>query len=205
MISGVLKSRAEFPKRTITCDVCQEANFTAPAEKDRAGEGQLRSKAMTKGWTFVKRVDRCPACEAERKETNVVNMQTIKGASEKPLREPSRAQKREIMLLLEEVYDAEAGRYNGTESDKTVADTLGDGILHGWVAQIREEFFGPDGNQEADAMNQEIDDLRKHMAQCAQKAHDQITLAQRELRQLNDFRDRLEKLQERLNKLSKAS
>lgn len=66
-----------------------------------------------------------------------------------PLREPTREQKRQIMSLLEVSYDTEASRYKGSDTDKTVAEAIGGGCMPGWVAELREEFFGPDGGNAA--------------------------------------------------------
>ena len=37
-----------------------------------------------------------------------------------------------------------------------VADQLGDGIMPGWVSDLREDFFGPIGNEEIDALRVEL-------------------------------------------------
>ena len=64
------------------------------------------------------------------------------------LRQPTRDQKREIILLLTACYDVEAGRYRGSDTDKTVAETVGGGCMPGWVAQQREDLFGQNGGNE---------------------------------------------------------
>lgn len=64
------------------------------------------------------------------------------------LRQPTRDQKRLIVAALEESYDTKNQRYKGTETDKGIADMLEDGIMAGWVAAVREDMFGPDGNEE---------------------------------------------------------
>ncbi|WP_246100821.1 hypothetical protein [Palleronia caenipelagi] len=70
-------------------------------------------------------------------------------------KEPSRAQKREIILWLGEAYDAAKGCYVAGETDHTVAETLN--VMPGWVVNIREEFFGPDGsNEDLAALKQDI-------------------------------------------------
>lgn len=90
-----------------------------------------------------------------------VKKQVVAGASELPPRAASRDQKREIMDLLHQVYDRTAGRYSGGETDKTVADVIGGGVLPGWVAEIREEWFGPDGgNDEMVALRAELEGWR---------------------------------------------
>ena len=64
------------------------------------------------------------------------------------VRQPTREQRRQIVDLLGTCYDTKAERYIGTDTDKTVADCIGGGVLFGWVAQVREEFFGPDGGND---------------------------------------------------------
>lgn len=66
-----------------------------------------------------------------------------------PLREPTPQQKRQIISLLEVSYDDEAKRYKGSDTDKTVAEAIGGGCMLGWVAELREELFGPDGGNAA--------------------------------------------------------
>ena len=114
-------------------------------------KGQVLRKVEANGWAEVKGKLRCPECEAKRKEANMTT--STKPKSE--LREPTPKQKREIIGMLEIVYDDEAKRFKSGESDKTVADAIGDGVLWGWVAQIREELFGPD------TRNKELDEIRK--------------------------------------------
>ena len=79
------------------------------------------------------------------------------------LRQPTREQKRQIMSLLEVSYDTEAGRYKGGDTDKTIAETIGGGCMPGWVAQLREDFFGPDGanDQLEKAIQSVVDALTK--------------------------------------------
>ncbi len=50
------------------------------------------------------------------------------------------------MLVI--TYDGDAKRYKGTDTDKTIADALGNGVMPGWVAEIREQNFGPAGGNE---------------------------------------------------------
>lgn len=137
--------------------------------------GQVLRKMSAKGWTEIKGVHRCPKCENERKEeakknmpplaqartTPITNPQpqpvakstvvahpAVAAAAATPARAPTREQKREIVQMLEVAYDTKLGRYKGKDTDKTVAEVLGDGILPGWVAEIREDMFGPDGGND---------------------------------------------------------
>lgn len=137
-------------------------------------EGQANRKITGQGWEMVKGKHGCPACKAKRKNhrqalaglheeekrlrldaEETPNM--TKPAAVTPLREPTREQKRQIMSLLEVSYDTDAGRYKGTDTDATVAGAIGGGVMPGWVAELREEFFGPDGgNGEMEALAAEM-------------------------------------------------
>ena len=72
------------------------------------------------------------------------------------LRQPTKEQKREIVAMLNDVYDTENERYKAKNTDQSVADDLQDGILWGWVAEIRESMYGPDGNEEATLLISDI-------------------------------------------------
>lgn len=77
--------------------------------------------------------------------------------SQCPPREPTGPQKRLIVLALENSYDVKGKRYRGHETDATLAADLGDGIMPGWVAALREDMFGPSGgNEEIEAIRSEL-------------------------------------------------
>jgi hypothetical protein len=129
-------------------------------------EGQAIRKIEAQGWALVKKKLRCPACEASRRavtanssgDTTTHALGRDKPMEKPPatvtsLRQATPKQKREIIGILEDVYDDDSKRYKGQETDKTVAETIGSGVMPGWVAEIREEMFGPDGsNDEMDAL-----------------------------------------------------
>ena len=114
------------------------------------------------GWSSVKGRLRCPACEAKRIEKTraeagkVIEMATKVETKPAAVREASGPQKRLIILALEDAYDDGAKRYKGAATDASVAQGLGDGIMPGWVSAIREEMFGPAGNEEIEAIKREI-------------------------------------------------
>ncbi|APZ53123.1 hypothetical protein Ga0080574_TMP2789 [Salipiger abyssi] len=74
-----------------------------------------------------------------------------------PAREMTKFEKIEIVKLLADVYDLDAGRYKNGDTDETVADVLG--VMPGWVANIREADFGPDGG------NENIEDLAARLGE----------------------------------------
>lgn len=156
--------------------------------------GQALVKARAKGWAEVKGKLHCPACEAKRKATpetkpqesipfyfdayatmaEIQKAEQPKGnpemnvaAKSTEVRRPTPKQERLIMLALENAYDDKAQRYKGKATDKTIADELADGIMFGWVAEIRERYFGPSGgNEEIEAIRADIAALK---AECDAK------------------------------------
>jgi hypothetical protein len=74
------------------------------------------------------------------------------GASTESLRQPTVAQRRAIRDLLDTVYDEPGQRYTAGETDFTVAAALEGGIMPGWVAEVREAFYGPAGNADLDKL-----------------------------------------------------
>jgi hypothetical protein len=129
-------------------------------------EGQVITKLQSAGWSYVKRVLRCPACEANRKAKDEPEMATQPAPQPTvtAIRQPTQKQIRLIILALEDAYDDTAKRYKATNTDKTVALDLGDGIMPAWVAEQREKLFGPAGNEEADIIRAEIEKIRKEFS-----------------------------------------
>lgn len=135
---------------TVTCGYIPTTPHTSEPNKS-----QVLRKIESGGWAEVKGKLRCPSCEARRK-AHQPKEEDMTVAEKKPaddLRQPDRRQKREIIGMLELVYDDEKKRYKDGENDRTVAEAV-DGALWGWVAAIREELFGPD------TRNQEIEDMQ---------------------------------------------
>ncbi|APZ53729.1 hypothetical protein [Salipiger abyssi] len=188
-ISGKGVNRAECvcddcgKSESVTCDYERGAgNKWAP------NEGQVKKKITAQGWFEVKGKLRCPACEKKRK---VIPMQTKQDAAKDAgdLRQPTREQKREIMLLLGDVYDCDGGCYRGDETDQTVADTLS--VMPGWVAELREEFFGPEGSN--------ADMAALHADLCAF-----LDRSEKQVADLTGVVAEARALQQRLEKITKA-
>lgn len=161
---GVNRARA-------ICDDCGRdevvtCNYDGrPGHKTEPNEGQIIRKLTAQGWSYVRHQLRCPGCEAKRKAALAAKKEAVMAEVKEqsnvaPIREPDKNQKRLIVLALEDAYDSKAQRYRGEATDKTVAADLGAGIMPGWVAQLREEFFGPAGNEEAEAIRAEIEAVR---------------------------------------------
>ena len=104
--------------------------------------GAITKQLTKRMWKVSKNNILCNECVLKTREEKMVR------AKVEPIREPSRDQKREITLMLNDVYDIEKQCYKKSETDASVAEVLGTGILWGWVAKIREDMFGPDGNED---------------------------------------------------------
>lgn len=182
-------------RNTVTCS-CDKCGSSEEVHVRYNGEepdtGQAIQKLVKIKWAVVKGDLFCPECNAKRKESNVVE-----------IRQPSREVKREIVLLLNEVYDTKLGRYRGVDSDLTVADIIGNGCMFGWVAQIREEMFGPNGG------NDEMIALKDEIASAIEKAKADADADAKKwqaiIANLNGFRDRIDVLTKTLGPKAKAS
>ena len=177
------------------CDDCGTTS-TMPAKHARPGrvighagrpkmqvlsEGDVIAKLRKQGWSYNRKGLLCPECATAKalaktpkpqpKESVIVNQ--LPKIDDPAVRQPTREQRRQIVDLLGTCYDTKAERYIGTDTDKTVADCIGGGVLFGWVAQVREEFFGPDGgNAEMAELLQSIAYQRTLVDSVAEKITD---------------------------------
>lgn len=161
---------AGVPRVNVICDDCgRSETVSCDYSRSQSGgwtpnEGQARNKITKQGWAEVKGKLRCPKCEAKRKVApeKPREVEPMKPQNVTLLRQPTPKQKREIIAILEEVYDDDLKRYRGHETDKNVAETLEGGVMPGWVAEIREDMFGPAGhNDEVESLMAEISEWRK--------------------------------------------
>ena len=141
MLEFLSRTKTTPAKARVTCDQCSsEHTFTC----DHGNEGQANRRLTAAGWKLAKKKTICSVCAASVKEEKTLAEPVIPTTAAPT--EPTRMQKRQIMDALEDAYDLNKGRYVGGETDETLAKALG--ILPGWVAKLREEFFGPDGGNE---------------------------------------------------------
>jgi len=160
-------------RATAQCDGCgREETVTCDYERGGRGcdwtpnEGQINRKLVGMGWAFVKGKHSCPLCEAKRKAEASAQKETIvpePKTNVAPIRQPTPEQEVDIIVVLSTAYDRKAKRYHGKETDKTVAETIGGGVMPGWVAAIREAKFGPAGNEEVESIRREIAAIRDGM------------------------------------------
>lgn len=77
-------------------------------------------------------------------------------------RQATREQNRTISEALDANYDIERGCYRGALTDKVLAEKLK--FPAAWVAAVRDQFFGPDKNEAAAVLVQDLDSLKKRDA-----------------------------------------
>ena len=73
---------------------------------------------------------------------------------------PTPKQSYEIFEMLQVAYDRKNQRYTKAETDQSVAKELGI-ERWGWVKQVREQFFGPAGNEEDQVWVKGLEDWLK--------------------------------------------
>lgn len=188
MSIDAVRDERGFPRACCICDECGFEEVV-PASHNRhmgdapqVNEGQAIKKLSGMGWSFIKHKLRCPKCEtrrrvyAQQKSAHQVperwkaggenypikqeSGQLVESTNVEPIRKPDGKQKRLIVLALEDAYDDAAKRYKGGNTDKLLAEEIGAGIMPGWVASLREELFGPAGNEEIEAIRAEIEAIR---------------------------------------------
>jgi hypothetical protein len=173
--------------------------------------GSVNKAYAAQGWSMVGRKLRCAECEQKRKssfrwfdtEAALDKLQEKEAMTTKtnvaPIRQPTPEQRRQIFEMLTACYDLTAKRYTGKETDVTIADTIGGGCMFGWVAEIREAMFGPDGgNEEHEAL---MADLAQWRANADKLAEEMAS----SLREFNDARAKVKDLQSRLDAVVKAA
>lgn len=204
MFEAFRGQRGDPMARGYCCDCSATAEIRSLHERTRGSElvaieGDCIRKFQNLGWTHIKGKLRCPSCTTKRndKPKNEGEL-TMAQAPAADLRQPTREQKRQIIELLGEVYDTKTERYHGKETDQTVAETIGNGVMFGWVASIREELFGPDGgNEEAEELLRDIAIWRKNAEVKALEMH-------ANLKDFNEARQKVADLFTRLESLRKS-
>lgn len=173
----------------VTCDYVGNHSHT-----QKPNEGQVKTKIASQGWTIIKNRMRCPNCETARKFQKPKEAIVAKPDTNiTELRRPTREQVRQIISLLEASYDTDLERYRGHDTDKTVAEAIGGGVMPGWVSEERERAFGPDGgNDEIEGLLADISEWRKGTDAIAVTAHEAIKKMNEGNRKVADMQNRLE-------------
>lgn len=187
-----------YPRVRCTCDECGRTETVAAmhGRNGKDGRGQAATRIQRLGWSYIGKRLLCGTCEAKRKVEKMAAKTEQKTPAETAPREPTRVQKREIMDLLNEVYDDEKQCYCGGETDDTVAKVLN--VMPGWVAGIRDEFFGPNGGN--DDMAALGDEIRTFM----QDTQKRLAVAKSEVESLESVIGRVASMAKTLDQIKEA-
>ncbi len=170
--------------------------------------GQAIKKIEAQGWHSISKKIYCPNCVEARRSKEILHMDTAPASTNVAQiapRQPTPKQKREIIGILEVCYDDEAKRYKGGDTDKSVADILGEGVMLGWVSSIREEMFGPDGgNAEMDEVATQVRDLVASVRVHEQKVLDHAEKAREHADAVVKFGDHARVLLKRVETIKKS-
>lgn len=104
--------------------------------------------------------------------------------------EMSKRQRIEIIKMLSEVYDLDAERYKNGDTDETVADVLE--LRPGWVSQVRDAEFAPDGgNQNIEDLIERIEKFESDLPAIIQAAQHTVSTAEKKLAEVSTMRAEL--------------
>ena len=123
--------------------------------------------------------------QPEPSMTSVVNQSTPAPITQ-DVRAPSPAQRRVILAKLDDHYDLDHQRYRPGFSDQRLGRDLN--FPHKWVADLREQIYGPALPPEIAAIIPDIerlDDRLKEAEQKAQRVHDEIATIKKDLAALH--------------------
>lgn len=182
---------------------CSHVTRVNDKKEIEVNKTQALQKLRDAGWSLIKQNLLCPVCKSEKKLPKEENMAkeptviTIAPPTVAPLRQPTREQKRMIVAALDDAYDMANLRYKGLETDKGIADMLADGIMPGWVAAVREDMFGPDGNEE-------MTDLAAELKAWMKKVDDGMEVVRMAMAEVDTARTEVRNYQVRLNKIVAA-
>jgi len=151
----------------VTCGHCSSTatmrnNTQAQGfDVDSIVERRIAAKFEKLGWKIAKSPvgHRCPACfnaiklAAVRKRESTMEKEKVVAIAAPP-RSPSRDEKRIILAELQQNYLDEKRGYAADWSDKRIAEDLN--VPAAWVANLREENFGPNTSEAVTKAETEI-------------------------------------------------
>jgi hypothetical protein len=145
----------------------------APNDQEALVEKLVARKLEDAGWKVLKRKDghSCPGCVAKADTSAHVIVKDFKDmkpttvpvrASDEPVAELTRENRRIILAKLEDVYVDEKTGYSPGWTDAKVASDLG--VPRVWVKTLRADNFGPEGNED---IRKALDDAKELLGDCA--------------------------------------
>lgn len=139
------------------------------------------------------RMDTCPECRDRKRKPDLKVVEKVSPAKADEPREMTRADRRIINDKLDEVYDENA--YVVPWTDASVARDLG--VPVAWVAQVRDEFFGPAGS------NPEFDDFMEKAAPVISDMRNLFAALHGQVEKVEAMRPRIEALEKMAKRIEK--
>lgn len=185
------------------------ASNDTPIHYERA----IGRKFTERGWRVSARPQdhRCPACVKKELETKrsggvqptlkLVKDPDLMTSKAKPPPDMTREHRRIIFEKLNELYANETTGYSGDWTDKKVAESLG--CPRAWVAQIREENFGPEGSNEV--ISADLDKAGAVLQRLYEVAESNDTLATEMIAAADALRDRAEDVKRQSKEAKEAA
>ena len=123
-------------------------------------------------------------------------MQNVTKLEKTKAPEPSKRERIQIISMLAEVYDLDAGMYTGGDTDETVASVLG--VMPGFVEIVREAEFGPAGG------NEDMATLKTQLEAFTIEATEKLKASTDANERLIKFMEQAKEHKVRLDKIEKA-
>lgn len=148
----------------------------------------MRKRAEHRGWSvdFKKGRHVCDAC--------IVKEEKKKMAEANAPREMTRDDRRRVFRAIDEEYDDKNGRYVGNTTDQILADKLH--VPRAWVAEVREEAFGPEGG------NEEMHRVASTLGTLVSKAESIEKKAMEVAAEAESYREEIKAMRKRLDALT---
>ena len=127
----------------IECCKCESKAYFVQSGNKRLPPIAAEQYFRNHGWRVGNgpRADICPECIKKAKPA--LKVEPMVETKANAPREMGRDDRRIITDKLDEIYDEKIGRYISPWTDAAVSRDLG--VPRAWVAEVREQFFGPEG------------------------------------------------------------
>ncbi|MER8619193.1 hypothetical protein NKG99_20540 [Mesorhizobium sp. M1409] len=198
----------------ITCSNCPQTTLFVQRGSIRKPPTAAEQFFRNHGWRVGSRQsgDLCPRCieaEIRRKNLKLVEKEEMSEPALKadPPRTMTREDRRIINDKLDTVYSNDC--YENPWTDAKVARDLG--VPQAWVAEVRDQFFGPEGsNPEIEAFLGQVEPLmaeaKKYTADASQqlvKSEETLRAAQTLVRAVGDLSGRISQLERTAHRLER--
>lgn len=190
----VLRDGKPYTAMRVDCSECEAVNYFVQSGAKRLPPEAATQYFRNHGWRVGNgpRADKCPECQKRKPNLKVVSMEQPKA---EPPREMSREDRRIVFAKVDELYLDDKSGYQPPWTDAAVARDLG--VPRSWVAQVRDELFGPEGsNAEFDAFLEKAAPIiteTKNLFRSAQKQLEEARALEGKIAELERIGRRIER------------